>query len=102
MLTYPLHQCTHIVTYILKQFPSLFQGLGNLGGEYVIHLKSGAIPYSLITPRHVPPPLHPKVKEELDRMEAMGVIFKVDVPTPWYTGIVVVPKKEGALQICAD
>ena len=66
---------------IMEQFPSLFQGLGNLGEEYEIHLKSGATPHSLYAPRHVPLPLRPKVKEELDRMESIGVISKVDEPT---------------------
>ena len=47
-----------------------------------------------------PYPLRPKVKEELDRMEAIGVISKVDIPTPGRDGMVVVPKKEGAIRIC--
>lgn len=85
-----------------KRFPSVFQGLGNLGEEFEIHLKPGATPHSLFTPRHVPLPLRPRVKEELDRMEVMGVISKVDQPTPWCAGMVVVPKKEGAIRICVD
>ena len=28
-------------------------------------------------------------------MESMGIISKVDEPSPWYTGMVVVPKKSG-------
>ena len=35
-------------------------------------------------------------------MEAMGVISKVDQPTPWCAGMVVVPKKLGAVRICVD
>ena len=35
-------------------------------------------------------------------MEAMGVISKVDEPTPWCAGMVVVPKKGGAIRICID
>ena len=48
---------------IMKQFPSVFQGLGNLGEEYEIHLKPGATPHSLYAPRNVPLPLRSKVKE---------------------------------------
>jgi len=44
-------------TDVKEQFPSVFSGLGNLGEEYEIHLKPGAVPYSLYTPRHVPLPL---------------------------------------------
>ena len=35
-------------------------------------------------------------------MEAMGVISKVEDPTPWCAGMVVVPKKDGKVQICVD
>ena len=87
---------------VQKEFPTVFQGLGNLGEEFEIHLKSGATPYCLFTPRNVPIPLRPKVQEELDRMESLRVIRKVDDPTPWCAGMVVVPKKEGAIRICID
>ena len=36
-----------------------------------------------------------KVKQELDAMEAQGDISKVQQPTPWCTGMVVVKKNEG-------
>ena len=35
-------------------------------------------------------------------MESMGVISKVDTPTPWCAGMVVVPKKLGEVRICVD
>ena len=89
-------------TKISKMFPELFDGLGNLGEEYEIQLEPGAKPFSLFTPRRVPLPLQGKVKEELDKMETMGVISKVDTPTPWCAGMVVAPKKSGAVRICVD
>ena len=85
-----------------KDFPSLFRGLGNFGDPYEIHLKTGAVPHCIYTPRHVPLPLREKVKQELDQMEATGVIKKIDTPTPWCAGMVVVPKKEGKIRICVD
>ena len=85
-----------------KQFPSLFKGLGNLGEPFEIYLKEGAVPHCIYTPRNVPLPLREKVKEELDRMETIGVIKKISEPTPWCAGMVVVPKKEGKLRICVD
>jgi len=33
-----------------------------------------------------------KVREELQRMEQLGVIFRVEAPTDWCAGMVVVPK----------
>ena len=85
-----------------KQFPSLFKGLGNLGEPFEICLKTGAVPHCIFTPRHVPLPLRDKVKQELDRMESTGVIKKIDEPTSWCAGMVVVPKKEGKIRICVD
>ena len=35
-------------------------------------------------------------------MEQMGVISRVDVPTKWCTGMVIVPKADGKVHICVD
>ena len=45
---------------------------------------------------------HAQVWEELQRMETLGVMSKVDVPTDWCMGMVVVPKKNGNARICSD
>ena len=87
---------------ITQQFPNLFTVLGNLGEEFEIKLTPDAKPFALSTPRNIALPLRPKVKQELLRMEAMGVISKVDEPTPWCAGMVVVPKKSGEVRICVD
>ena len=84
------------------RFPKVFTGLGTLGEEYMICLKEDARPHALHTPRNVPLPLRDKIREELDRMEEMGVISKVNEPTPWCAGMVVVPKKSGAVRIYVD
>ena len=89
-------------TEIHQRFPKVFEGLGNLGEEFEIKLKPDAVPHSLFTPRHVLLPLRPKVEQELMRMESMGVISRVDEPTPWCAGMVVVPKKSGSIRICVD
>ena len=64
-------------------------------------LKPGAVPYTLYTPRHISLPLWPKVELELNRMEALGVISKVDKPTVtlWGAGMVVASKKEDAISV---
>ena len=87
---------------IRKQFPMVFKGLENLGEEFIIKLKPEATPHALYTPRHVPLPLRPQVEEELQRMESLGVISKVDKQTQWCAGMVVVPKKNGKVRICID
>ena len=87
---------------VKQSYPSLFKGLGTLGGEYVIKLKQGAAPYALHTACRVPIPLRKKVEEELLRMQTIGVISPVDDPSPWCAGMVVVPKSSGSVRICVD
>ena len=83
-------------------FPQLFTGLGNLEGEYAIKLREDVKPFAITTPRRVPIPLMPAVQEELARMEKLGVISKVEEPTDWCAGMVVVPKPDGRVRICVD
>ena len=80
----------------------MFRGVGNISEEYTIHLKEDAEPYSLFAPRNVAIPLREKVRKELQRMEALGVISKVTQPTMWCAGMVVVQKRSGDIRICVD
>ena len=86
----------------VKMYPNLFKGLRTIAGEYCISLQEGAKPFAISTPRRIPLSLMPRVKQELERMEAMGVITRVEQPTDWCAGIVVVPKPNGSLRICID
>jgi transposase InsO family protein len=83
-------------------FPSVFNGLGTMGSAYEIKLKPNAQPFALFTARRIPIPLRQKVSQELEKMETLGVISKVDQPTPWCAGMVVVPKKNCSIRICVD
>ena len=85
-----------------QQFLQLFKGLGKLEGDYKIELEPGAKPYALSTPRRVAIPLMKAVEAELQRMEELGVIAQVNVPTAWCAGMVVVPKANGKVRICVD
>ena len=87
---------------VMNRFPKLFSGLGTLKGAYQIKLNSDAIPFIVTTPRRVPIPLLPKVKAELQRMEHLGVISRIEEPTAWCTGMVVVLKGDGSVRICVD
>ena len=88
--------------YIKQQFPSLFTGLGTLQGDYEIKLQPDAKPFSLGTARNIPLPLCDEVKQELNDMKAQGVISKVQNPTQWCAGKVIVPKKSGGVRVCVD
>ena len=52
-------------------------------------------------PRPVPFALRARVDEELDRLEDVGVLEKVNF-SEWAAPIVVVPKKDGRVRICGD
>ncbi len=83
----------------INTFPKVFTGLGKLEGNYCICLKADAVPYALTTPRRVPIPLENKIKEELDRMERLGVISRIEQPTDWCAGMVPVVKANGKLRL---
>ncbi|GAA6090296.1 uncharacterized protein K02A2.6-like [Tachysurus ichikawai] len=57
------------------------KGWVTLRVEYKIKLRYNATPYALSAPQPADIPLRAKVKEELDRMEKMGVIACVEEPT---------------------
>uniref|UniRef100_A0A4D5RCR6 RNA-directed DNA polymerase n=1 Tax=Ixodes scapularis TaxID=6945 RepID=A0A4D5RCR6_IXOSC len=80
----------------------LFNGLGSLSEEYKIRLQPDAVPFSLSVARRIPIPLREVVRKELQKMEQEGVIRRVDTPTPWCAGLVVVPKATGGHRLCVD
>ena len=86
---------------LMKEYRDVFTGLGKLEGQYHIEVDKTVKPV-IHAPRKVPFSLHDKVKEELDRMEDMGVIKKQEKPTDWVNSMVVVEKKNGSLRICMD
>lgn len=71
-----------------KKFPKVFTGLGKLDGDYCIRLKYDAVQYALTTPRRVSIPLENKIKGELERMEQMGVISRIEQLTEWCAAMV--------------
>ena len=77
-----------------EEFSDLFKGIGTLGEPYEVQLSADVKPHALYAPRRVP---IPQVKEELDQMERNKIISKVEEPTAWCAGMVVIPKKTGAV-----
>ena len=51
---------------------------------------------------HSPPHPNSTPSKGEGRKEGMGIIRKVEEPTPWCAAMVVAPKKEGAIRICVD
>ena len=67
-----------------------------------IHLQVDKNAQSITPSRRVPTALRDKFKEELDRLEGLGVVAKVDEPIEWVSSVVIATKKSGALRICID
>ena len=97
-----VNEVTDMESQFINKFPTVFSGLGSFKEEYQIRLKEGAKPHNLYTARNVPLPLREQVRLELEEMEKKGVISKVEAPTEWCAGMVVVPKKQGSVRICVD
>ena len=87
---------------IVNQYASSFTGLGCISDEtHHIELKPDSKPV-IHPPRKVPVTLRLKVKTELQRMERLGVIERVQEPTDWVNSMVTVVKPNGKLRICID
>lgn len=52
--------------------------------------------------RRIPVAMKPKLKEELARLQKIGVIKPVDTPTDWVSSLVVIKKPNGKLRVCID
>lgn len=70
------------------------------GLPFKITLKKDVQPWAMAAPRCIPYPHIAQVKEELERMEALGVIKRVDEPTDWCHPIVVVPTSNNKVRLC--
>ena len=84
-----------------ESYSDVFKGLGCLPGEHTIVVDKNVTPV-VHACRKIPFALRDKVKAELDRMEKLGVISKVDEPTEWVSSLVVVTKRNGSLRLCLD
>ena len=88
---------------LMTKLDAITDGIGCLKTEPVkIVLKEDAQPSAVTVARRVPIPMLPKVKDELERLKAAGVIEEITKPTPWCAPMVPVLKKSGAVRICVD
>ena len=53
-------------------------------------------------PRHVPVAVKGKLREELYRLESLGVLEKEDKPTQWVSSMVETQKPSGKVRVCID
>ncbi len=86
---------------LLNKHEEVFEGLGHMPGKVHLEIKEDAKPV-IMPPRHVPMAIKPKLKDELTRLEKLGVIKKVNNPTDWVSSMVTVVKPNGKLRVCID
>ena len=61
-----------------------------------------AVSPTVHTCRNVPFAVKDTLKKELDRMEKLVAIERVEEPTGWVKSMVITTKKNGALRVCLD
>ena len=88
---------------LVTEFADVFDNssLGCLPTTHTIKIKENAQPV-IHAPRKVPVALRAKVKDELDRMQRLGVLCPVDEPTDWVSSMVVITSKPNKTRICID
>ena len=87
---------------LVQHYPEVFvKDLGTLPG--IVHLKVDKNAEPSVTPlRQIPTALREKFKAQLDHLESLGELTKVNEPTAWVSTVVIATKKSGALRICID
>jgi hypothetical protein len=70
-------------------------------GEIQLEIDS-SIPPVQIPIRKPPIAIKPLFKAELDRLEKLGVLSKIDTPTDWVSSFVVFKKSSGSLRLCLE
>ncbi|XP_030031283.2 uncharacterized protein K02A2.6 [Manduca sexta] len=87
---------------MLEKYKDVFEGLGQIKEyEYKIILRNDW--QGKIEPcRHVPFKLLTKLKSELDNLEKIGVISKIEKPTDFVSSLVITSKPDGSIRVCLD
>ena len=97
-----IKRVTRELDHILSDHKQVFEeGLGTLKGVKAnLSVKADSNP-KFFKPRPVPFALKDKIGEELDRLEGMGVLEKVEY-SEWAAPIVPVKKPDGSIRLCGD
>ena len=85
---------------ILEEFKDVFEGLGELPGEYKI-ITDETVKPKVHPPTRVQIALRPKIKEKLDELVQQKVITPVTEPTEWVSSMLAVIKPN-KIRICLE
>lgn len=86
----------------IDNYKKVFSGIGCVKNyQYDINLEDDAEP-KILPCRKVPVVLMDPLKTELEKMEKLAIIEKVQGPSDWVNQFVIVRKPDGSLRICID
>ena len=95
------HVSTNQKPEFIKNYESMFKGIGEIDGvEIKLHIDDKVQPKQQ-RHRRIPFHIRKDVEKELQRLQELDIIEKVEGPTPWVSPIAVVPKSTG-VHICVD
>ena len=84
------------------EYPTVFKGLGKLKDfQLKIAIDDYVEPVAQKA-RRVPFGQREKLEKKIMEMEDLGVVEKVQGPTPWVSPVVIVPKPSGDIRLCVD
>ena len=86
---------------IVLEYSDIFEGEGNFQGALKLEIDE-SIPSVKSPLRRIPIALEPKLKNEIQRLEKLGVIKPVVTPTDWVSSLVIVKKPSGKIRLCID
>ena len=86
---------------ITEKYKDIFIGEGKLGGKLHLEVDKTVTPVKLPV-RKVPIAVKEKLKNELERLQNLGVIQRVTYPTEWISSMVVVNKANNKIRLCID
>ena len=86
---------------IISTHSEVFAGYGCMPGLVHLEARDDVTPV-VMPPRRVPLSVRPKLKAELQRLENLGVIKKVECTTDWVSSLCVTEKPSGKIRVCID
>ncbi len=97
-----IKQVDELTKNVEDRYQEVFQGHGCMPGKQHLKVKANVKPV-VHAPRRVPVALRQQVKDELKRMERLGVIERVTEPCEWVSSMVTIVKPNRKnVRICID
>ena len=86
---------------ISADFHDVFTGEGKFEKKLLVELDTNAEPVNQPV-RRIPVVMKSRLKQEIARLEELGIIKAVDTPTDWVSSLLLSKKANGKLRVCID